>query len=222
MTTGPREEIKVPPSHAQDPDTGDPQIRQSRFWWISIVRGILSLLLGTAVLFTQDNRAMLANFIGAYWLLSGLLTLRWAVTVRWLRGSQIGLAAGSLSVIAALLVLLRVQLQDVIAPNTLINVLGAAAVLTGSLRLLGAFEIERRTGRRWTFGGLALGSVEVVLGLVLIGTNGENERVVSIVFAAWGLVGGCLLLMEGFRLRHQARHVRDGGDTGLVQDRRQG
>ena len=125
--------MKVPPSQAHDPETGDHQIRQSRFWWISVVRGIFSLLLGTAVLFTQDNRAMLANFIGAYWLLSGLLTLRWALTVRWLRGSQIGLAAGSLSVIAALLVLLREPLQDLIAPNTLINVLGAAAVLTGSL-----------------------------------------------------------------------------------------
>ena len=179
------------------------------------------MLLGTAVLFAQDNRGKLANFIGVYWLLSGLLTLRWALTVRWLRGSRIGLAAGSLSVVAALLVLLRVPLQDVIAPNTLINVLGAAAVLTGSLRLLGAFEIERRTGRRWTFGGFALGSVEVVLGLVLIVTNGENERVLSIVFAAWGLVGGCLLLIEGFRLRRQAARARADGATGLTKDRRQ-
>jgi uncharacterized membrane protein HdeD (DUF308 family) len=208
--------MRAPPSQAHDPETSDHQIRQSRFWWISVVRGIFSLLLGIAVLFTQDNRAMLANFIGVYWLLSGLLTIRWAVTVRWLRGSRIGLAAGCLSVIAALLVLLRTQLQDVIAPSTLINVLGAAAVLTGSLRLLGAFEIERRTGRRWTFGGLALGSVEVVLGLVLIVTNGENERVLSIVFATWGLVGGCLLLIEGFGLRRQGADARVGDATGAA------
>ena len=194
----------------------DRQIRQSHFWWISVIRGIFSLLLGTAVLVTQDNRAMLANFIGVYWLLSGLLTLRWAVRVRWLRGSRIGLAAGSLSVIAALLVLLRGQLQDLIAPNILINLLGAAAVLTGSLRLLGAFEIERRTGQRWTFGGLALGSVEVVLGLVLIATNGENQRVLSIVFAAWGLVGGCLLLIEGFLLRRLA-HLGSRGEWRAVR-----
>ena len=206
----------MPAIQSHDLETGDDQIRQSRFWWISIVRGILSLLLGTAVLFTQDNGAMLANFIGAYWLLGGLLTLRWAVTVRWLRGSRMGLAAGSLSVIAALLVLLRHAAPRPDRPQHVDQRVGAAAILTGSLRLLGAFEIERRTGRRWTFGGLALGSVEVVLGLVLIGTNGENERVLSIVFAAWGLVGGCLLLIEGFRLRHQARHVRDGGDTGLI------
>ena len=84
----------MPPSHGHDPEVSDHQIRQSHFWWISVVRGILSLLLGTAVLFTQDNRAMLANFIGAYWLLSGLLTLRWAPWCG-LRGSRIGLAAGS-------------------------------------------------------------------------------------------------------------------------------
>jgi uncharacterized membrane protein HdeD (DUF308 family) len=214
--------MRVPPSQAHDPETGDHQIRQSRFWWISVVRGIFSLLLGTAVLFTQDNRAMLVSFIGAYWLLSGLLTLRWAMTVRWLRGSRIGLAAGSLSVIAALLVLLREPLQDLIAPDVLINVLGAAAVLTGSLRLLGAFEIERRTGRRWTFGGLALGSVEVVLGLILIVTNGENERVLSIVFAAWGLIGGCLLLIEGFRLHRLGAPTRVDGDTELLSHRRHG
>lgn len=163
------------------------------------------MLLGTAVLFTQGDRAMLANFIGAYWLLSGLLMLRWALSVRWLRGSRIGLAAGSLSVIAAVLVLLRQPLQHLTSPNTLINVLGVAAVLIGSLRLLGAFEIERRTGRRWTFGGLALGSVEVVLGLVLFFAREGNVRLLASALAVWGLVGGTLLLIEGFRLRRLAR-----------------
>ena len=163
------------------------------------------MLLGIAILVKPDDRAMIANFIGVYWLLSGLLTIRWALTVRWIRGSRIGLAAGSVSVFAAVLVLLRHPFQHLISPDTLINVLGVAAVLTGSLRLLGAFEIERRTGKRWTFGGLALGSVEVVLGLVLFLSRGQNERALAIVFAAWGLVGGSLLLIEGFRLRRLAR-----------------
>ena len=181
------------------------QIRQGRFWWVTVIRGVLSILLGIALLLTQSNRAMLANFIGAYWLLSGLLTVKWAVTVRWRRGARIGLVAGSISVVAAALVLLREQLHDLISPNVLVNVLGVAAVLTGSLRLLGAFEVERRTGRRWTFGGIALGSVEVVLGLVLFIAREENERGFALVFAAWGLVGGSLLLIEGFRLRRLAR-----------------
>jgi uncharacterized membrane protein HdeD (DUF308 family) len=186
----------------------DRQIRQSRLWGIAIVRGAFSILLGMAVLFTQGNQAKLVDSIGVYWILSGSLTIRWSLTVRWLRGSRIGLAAGILGVIAGVLVLIREQLQDMISINTLVTVLGVVAVLMGSLRLLGAFEIERRTGRRWTFGGLALGSVEVVLGLVLILARGGNAHL-SIVFAVWGVVGGSLLLIEGFRLRQLAQASPD-------------
>jgi len=75
------------------------------------------LLLGIAILDKPDDRAMIANFIGVYWLLSGLLTIRWALTVRWIRGLRIGLAAGGASVIAAVLVLIRQPLQHLISPK---------------------------------------------------------------------------------------------------------
>jgi uncharacterized membrane protein HdeD (DUF308 family) len=178
-------------------------IRPGRFWWIAIVRGIFSVLLGTAVLITEGNRAKIVDAVGVYWLLVGLLTIRWAITVRWRRGSQIGLLAGSVSVIAALLVLFREQLQDTVSANILIDVLGAAAFLTGVLRVLGAFELERRTGQHWTFGGLALGSTEVVLGVILFFADQGDVHVITIALATWGLVGGGLLLIEGARL-HQA------------------
>ncbi len=180
-------------------------IRQGRFWWIAVLRGVLALLFGVAALVSPRDRGMLANFIGLYWLLGGLLTLRWALAVRWRRGSHLGLVAGTVGVIAASLVLLRQPLQDVIAFGTLVDVLGVAALLTGTLRLLGAFEVERRTGHRWTFGGLALGSVEVVLGLVLLFVRGGNLLVVTIVAVVWGFLGGSLLLIEGFRLRRLPR-----------------
>jgi uncharacterized membrane protein HdeD (DUF308 family) len=90
-----------------------------------------------------------------------------------------------------------------------VAVLGLAAVLTGSLRLLGAFEVERRTGHRWTFGGLALGTVEVVLGVVLFFAREGDLRGLTIVVAIWGFVGGGLLLIEGLRLRRLLR-VGDG------------
>jgi uncharacterized membrane protein HdeD (DUF308 family) len=186
-------------------------IRPGRFWWIAIVRGIFSVLLGTAVLITEGNRAKIVDAVGVYWLLVGLLTIRWAITVRWRRGSQIGLLAGSVSVIAALLVLFREQLQDTVSANILIDVLGAAAFLTGVLRVLGAFELERRTGRHWTFGGLALGSTEVVLGFILFFADQGDVQVITIALATWGLVGGGLLLIEGARL-HQAWRIDSLGE----------
>ena len=182
----------------------DSSIRPGRFWWIPVVRGIFAVLLGIAVLVTKGSRASLANFIGIYWLLSGIVMIRWALTVRWKRGSRIGLAAGTLSALAGAVILLRHPLQHLVSPTLLINALAIAAVLMGCLRLFGAFEIERQTGRRWTYGGLALGSVEVVIGLALLFARSTNARGLSIAFATWGLVGGTLLLIEGSRLHRLA------------------
>ena len=47
----------------------DAPIRPGRFWWIAIVRGIFSGLLGTAVLITEGNRAKIVDAVGVYWLL---------------------------------------------------------------------------------------------------------------------------------------------------------
>jgi hypothetical protein len=73
--------------------------------------------------------------------------------------------------------------------------------VTGTLRLAGAFEIERRTGRWWTFGGLALGSVEIVLGVIVLFAASGDPRLVTAAIGAWGLVGGTLLILEGLRIR---------------------
>lgn len=80
-------------------------------------------------------------------------------------------------------------------------------VLTGTLRLVGAFEVERRTGRWWTYTGLALGSVEIVLGAIALLAGLGNLRLVTTALAAWGLIGGTLLLLEGFKIR-RSLHAR--------------
>jgi hypothetical protein len=69
----------------------------------------------------------------------------------------------------------------------------------------GAFEVERRTGRWWTFGGLALGSVEIVLGAIVLYAGQGNLRLVTAAVGAWGLIGGTLLLLEGFKIRRSLR-----------------
>src|SRR6266508_2950095 len=61
------------------------------------------------------------------------------------------------------------------------------AVLRGALALL--------------FGTAALGSVEVVLGVVLLFVHGGNLLVATILAVVWGFLGGGLLLIEEFRLR---------------------
>jgi uncharacterized membrane protein HdeD (DUF308 family) len=105
-------------------------------------------------------------------------------------------------VAGAVLVLLRNLLSGLVQPDTLVKLLGVAAVLTGLLRVLGGFTAEERLGRRWTLGGIVLGTLEVALGAILLLTTQVNAGLLASVVAAWGLASGILLLAEGIRLRH--------------------
>jgi uncharacterized membrane protein HdeD (DUF308 family) len=176
-----------------------------RRWWIPVLRGAFAVALGVLVIVTGSHRSALVNFLGIYWLIGAILTVVWAVQTRWRRGSRLGLWAGVIGILAGLLVLGRHALESVVQVGFLLDALGASAILTGTLRLAGAFEVERRTGRWWTFGGLALGSVEIVLGVIILLADSSNVNLITATVAAWGLIGGTLLLLEGFKIRRSVQ-----------------
>jgi uncharacterized membrane protein HdeD (DUF308 family) len=150
---------------------------------------------------------VLVNFIAAYWMLGGILTTRWALGVRWMAGARIGLAAGVLAIGTGLVLLARGTLDDVASQEFFISVVALATVATGCLRLLGAFEVEERTGHRWTIGGVILGSVEVCLGAVLFFARDAQASTVRITIGVWGLVAGVLLLVQGVRMLRIRRAI---------------
>lgn len=177
-----------------------------RYWWISVLRGGLALLLGIGALISEASDQLLVNYIALYWLLGGLLTIRWALGVKWRAGSRLGLAAGLLATAMGLVLIARHRLEDIVNPEALIGAVAVTTVATGCLRIVGAFEVEERTGHRWTIGGMILGSVEVVLGVILLLVRNTQGSTVRITIGIWGLVAGSLLLAQGFRML-QARRV---------------
>ena len=177
-----------------------------RYWWISVLRGGLALLLGIGALISEASDQLLVNYIALYWLLGGLLTIRWALGVRWRTGSRLGLAAGLLATAMGLVLIARHRLEDIVNPEALIGAVAVTTVATGCLRIVGAFEVEERTGHRWTIGGMILGSVEVVLGVILLLVRNTQGSTVRLTIGIWGLVAGSLLLAQGFRML-QARRV---------------
>ena len=177
-----------------------------RYWWISVLRGGLALLLGIGALISGASQQLLVNYIALYWLLGGLLTIRWALGVRWRAGSRLGLAAGLLATAMGLVLIARHRLEDIVSPEALIGAVAVTTVATGCLRIVGAFEVEERTGHRWTIGGMILGSVEVVLGVILLLVRNTQGSTVRLTIGIWGLVAGSLLLAQGFRML-QARRV---------------
>lgn len=179
-----------------------------RFWWVSVLRGCLALLLGIGALFSGASEQVLINFIAIYWLLGGLLTAKWALGVRWRAGSRIGLAAGGLAIGTGLVLLTRHAVADVVSVEVLVNLVAVTTIATGGLRLVGAFEIEEHTGHRWTIGGVILGSVEICIGVVLFLAKNAQASTLRITIGVWGLAAGFLLLVQGARMR-RARRAMD-------------
>jgi hypothetical protein len=58
-----------------------------------LARAAVALLLGLSVLLAEKSRPALGNFIGVYWVLGSLLTLRWVSRHRG-RGEQAGVGGG--------------------------------------------------------------------------------------------------------------------------------
>jgi len=103
---------------------------------------------------------------------------------------------------------LREFLSDVVSPEKVINLLGFAAVAMGALRLVGAFEIERRTGHRWSIGGLILGGMELGTSILLLATDTLSSGVM-ITVGAWALASGTLAYRGGDS-RPRARSFLEG------------
>ena len=119
---------------------GAPIDRASALWWVFLLRGVAGILLAISVLAGGEHPARLATFIAAYWLIGAALTVRWALGNRWLPGSRLAFVAGFAGLIAATLVLVRKVLEGTIPQGFAIRMLGVAAILTGVLRLAGAFH----------------------------------------------------------------------------------
>jgi uncharacterized membrane protein len=114
----------------------------------------VALVLAFAVIMAGRGTSRLLTFLGLYWMVGGLITLRFALAIRPRRGTRLALAAGMAAVVGAVRVLLRDLRDDLVHADLPIGLLGVSAVLTGLLRVLGGFAAERQFGRRWTIGGL--------------------------------------------------------------------
>jgi uncharacterized membrane protein HdeD (DUF308 family) len=185
----------------------------ARYWWLTALRGLVALALALAITVGGRSTARLVSFLALFWMTGGLITLRFALAIRPRPGFRLGLAAAIAAVVGAALVLLRERLSGVVDPEVFVGLLGISAVLTGLLRILGGFAAEERVGRRWTLGGIVLGTLEVALGALLLVTSEVDSDLLVPIGAAWGVVSGILLLAQGLGLRRVARSWRQASGT---------
>jgi uncharacterized membrane protein HdeD (DUF308 family) len=144
------------------------------------------------------------------------VTMRFAWAVRPSAGFRLAWVAGAVAITAALLVALREFLSGIVWPAKTVDVLGFAAAAMGTLRLVGAFEIERRTSHRWSIGGLILGGLELGTGIILLVATDTQSNALMITVGGWALASGTLLMLEAVRARRVAHAILGSRDAAAL------
>jgi len=177
-------------------------------FWITLIRGMLAIILGVALVFWPDKtRPMLVNFMGMFWLASGIVSLRWGVHGE--RAKGLSLLAGVAGVLAGVGMLSRRFTVGMVGEDVLLSVVGLIIFLTGLMHIFGGF----RTGpvethlfsqnRKWSWTAFLLGLFEIVLGVMLVVAPMDRGPVIYFAASVWALVGGVILIGDAARQRRE-------------------
>jgi uncharacterized membrane protein HdeD (DUF308 family) len=183
-------------------------------FWIPLLRGLFAISLGIALLMQPDkSRPMLVNFMGVYWLMSGILSIRWGVHGQ--RPRRLSLLAGVVGMLAGLGALSRNVSFGLLSELAIIYLLGTVILLTGVLHMAGGFRTGEDRVRQWSWGSFVLGFFEIVLGAMLLIEPFERGPVIYYSASVWAFLGGAMLIGDALRVRAQAMRA----EQGVVRDR---
>lgn len=173
-------------------------------FWITLVRGIFALLLGVAlVVQPEKTRPILGNFIGMYWLASGIVSLRFTAGGERAQG-RLPVVIGVIGILAGLAVLSRRVSMNWVAEDVVISLLGVVALLTGLIHAVVGFRDRVTAVRHRTWTSVLLGIFEIVLGVQLIIAPLDLGPVFYVAGMIWALVGGAILIGDALMVRRAA------------------
>jgi uncharacterized membrane protein HdeD (DUF308 family) len=171
-------------------------------FWITFFRSLFAITLGLAlILQPNQTRPVLANFVGMYWLGSGVLSLRWSTSQR----SRWGVFAAVVGILAGLSVLGRTVASNWLADDVVLSLLGFIVLLTGIIHAFEGFQSRHTHSRRRSWPSTLLGLFEIVLGLILVVAPLSQGPIVYLSLVGWAFMGGAVLMGDAFSLRQQAR-----------------
>lgn len=186
---------KLPTTHLP------PQVIQavSRLWWVILVRGVLSVLVGLYALF-QPGMTLITftQVLGAFVLIDGALAvvhgiLGWTATRAWT------LLRGVLGILVGLFVLTHPVVVGVIAATTLVLIIGIQTIASGVLEIYIAIRARKDVeGEGWL---ILVGLLAIVFGGILVIAPFLSTLVLIRLLGASSIMLGIALIVNSFRIR---------------------
>jgi uncharacterized membrane protein HdeD (DUF308 family) len=168
--------------------------QRSDIWWIFLLQGFAGIILGL-MLVTEPGATIVAltTLLGFYWLITGLLGLVQVFVDRstpWIWS----LLGGLVGILAGLFVLRHPLVAALTVPTVIVVILGIQGVVMGALQIIGGFK-------GGGIGPFILGAINVLVGILLLGSPIAAALAVPIVFGVLLLIQGAGLIILAFRVR---------------------
>lgn len=162
-------------------------------WWVVLLEGILAIIVGLFLLYSPAaTTVFLIQVLGIFWLAGGIISVLGAFIFS---GNRIWrLLSGILSIIAGIVILMYPLYSPFVVLALFIIFIGAWAMLTGVIRLIGAFR-----GEGWGSG--ILGILTIILGILLLTNSLAGALALPWVFGFFLILGGIAAVIAGMRMR---------------------
>ncbi|HIE25163.1 MAG TPA: hypothetical protein EYP74_04100 [Anaerolineales bacterium] len=160
-------------------------------WWAVLVQGIFSLLVGFLLLTNPlASTLVIVQFIGMYWLVSGIFSLVGIFIDNSLWGWK--LLSGVVGIMAGLSIVNHPLWSTFMLPTVMVIFMGVDGVIIGIVGLIGAFK-----GGGWSAG--ILGGLSLLFGLFLLGSPFIAGLALPLVYGILGVVGGIAAIFAAFQ-----------------------
>jgi uncharacterized membrane protein HdeD (DUF308 family) len=168
--------------------------QKSDIWWVFLLQGFAGIIIGL-MLITEPGATLVAltTVLGFYWLITGVLALVQVFVDRatpWIWS----LLAGLVGILAGLFVLRHPLVAALTVPTVLVIILGIQGLVIGAVQIIGGFK-------GGGIGPFILGAINVLVGILLLGSPVAAALAVPLVFGVLLLIQGAGLMILAFRVR---------------------
>ncbi|PJI93654.1 HdeD family acid-resistance protein [Luteimicrobium subarcticum] len=187
-----------------DPLGVNPAQVARQYWWLPVLRGIVSILFGLlAVIWPKITAGALLWIVGLFALIDGILILVDALRHRGQGGTALGVVLGVLAVAFGLAALFWTEKTAVV----IVVILGIWAIIAGLVELVASIDLRSAIGSGWVWGTI-LGAVTLVFGILVV--VWPKASIVSVVWliGLWAIIAGLVLVVVGFQVRRLGRAER--------------
>ncbi len=145
----------------------------------------------------------MVQFVGLYWLTSGISGMAWGINVA--RRPGLWLLLGITEIAVGAILVFRGWLDPYLSWTTVTRLAASLAFVAGFLHLVASIRTGRVYGRKWSWGSFFMGVLQITLGFMFVRTPDEMSRFILFLAIIWAFIGGFGLVTNGLRLRQQLR-----------------